>query len=562
MPFAKWPSIGAHRPEREDELAPQLIQEMRQVKALSDVIDAVARAPRLEDIYSLAMQALRQALGIERASILLFDPDGVMRFKAWLGISDAYRRAAEGHTPWPQDAVNPDPLIVPDVLLDPTLTALLPNFSREDVRALAFIPLVYNGRLLGKFMLYSREPTDFQAETSFALTLGRCIAFAIDRSRTEAELRAATAKYSELVDTVEGVVWETNDALRFTFVSKQTESILGYPLRQWMEEEGFWAKHIHPDDRQWCLDFCATQTKALLPHKFEYRFLAADGHTVWLRDIVSIVLKSDGTLGGLRGIMIDITDRKLQEQKAREEAEKNLRLRDDFISIASHELKTPLTAMRMQFQIIPRMLKGVPLPGKENFISLFQHSLRQLDQFSKLSDELLDVSRIGAGRLVLSREIVSLPELAARVVNQYQSELNEAGCQPVLRSEGDIRGEWDPSRVEQILVNFLTNAMKFGAGKPIEISTRLAEGKGELSVKDNGIGLAKEHHERIFERFERVEPVSKYRGLGLGLYISRQIAEAHGGKIRVESIPGQGAAFILSLPALPAAHLPVGEAAG
>jgi PAS domain S-box-containing protein len=543
-------------------MPPHLQQEGRQVKALSDVIDAVARAPRLEDIYTLAMEALRRALDIERASILLFDPDGVMRFKAWLGISDAYRKAAEGHTPWPQSAVNPPPLIVPDVLKDSTLTALLPNFEREGVRALAFIPLVYRDRLLGKFMLYSREPTDFRIETPFALTLGRCIAFAIDRNRTEAELRATTAKYCELVDTVEGVVWETDEHIRFTFVSKQTESILGYPLKQWMEEDGFWASHIHPDDRQWCVDFCTAQTKALLPHKFEYRFLAADGRVVWLRDIVSIVLKNDGTLAGLRGIMIDITDRKLQEQKVREESDKNVRLRDDFISIASHELKTPLTAIRMQFQIIPRMLKDVPLPGKDNFISLFQNSLRQLDQFSKLSDELLDVSRIGAGRLVLNKEAICLSGLVGRVVEQYRAELKNAGCEPVLHLEENIRGEWDPSRVEQILVNLLTNAMKFGAGKPIEITTRSAENRAELEVRDHGIGLAKENHERIFERFERVESVSKYRGLGLGLYISRQIAEAHGGKIRVESEPGRGAAFILSLPLLPAASLPIGEAAG
>lgn len=532
------------------------------MKALSEVIDAVARAPGLEDIYTLAMQALRQALGIERASILLFDPDGVMRFKAWIGISDAYRQAAEGHTPWPQNTIDPPPLIVPDVLEDPSLTPLLPNFSREGVRALAFIPLVYRGRLLGKFMLYSREPTHFHEETNFGLTLGRCIAFAIDRNRTEAELRATTAKYSELVDTVEGVVWETAADLRFTFVSKQTESILGYPLSQWMEDPGFWADHIHPEDRQWCLSFCASQTKALLPHKFEYRFLAADGRTVWLRDIVSIVLKPDGSLGGLRGIMIDITDRKLQEQKVKDESEKNIRLRDDFISIASHELKTPLTAIRMQFQIIPRILKDVPLPGKENFISLFQNSLRQLDQFSKLSDELLDVSRIGAGRLVLGLEEVRLSELVSRVVIQYQSELALAGCKVALHLEKGVRGEWDPSRVEQILVNFLTNAMKFGAGKPIEITTRFAGERAELVVKDHGIGLAREHHEKIFERFERVEPVSRYRGLGLGLYISRQIAEAHGGQIRVESEPGRGAAFILSLPLLPAASLPAGEAAG
>lgn len=235
------------------------------------------------------------------------------------------------------------------------------------------------------------------------------------------------------------------------------------------------------------------------------------------------------------------------EQCAREEAERAVHLRDDFISIASHELKTPLTALRMQLQVIPRYLKDTAVPGKGSLQTLFRNSLRQLEQFSGLVDNLLDVSRASAARMTLNLERVDLSQAVRTVVEHYQSELKEAGCS-VEENLASIQGYWDPIRIEQVVVNLLTNAMKYGAGKPIEISTWIDGDQARLVVSDHGIGIKKEDQKKIFERFERVAPLTGYRGLGLGLYITREIVKGHGGSIRVESEPGRGSTFIVELP--------------
>lgn len=237
-----------------------------------------------------------------------------------------------------------------------------------------------------------------------------------------------------------------------------------------------------------------------------------------------------------------------QEQTARADAEKGVRLRDDFISIASHELKTPLTALKMQIQIIPRILQNIPFAGKEKYFSLFQNASHQLDLFSKLVDELLDVSRITAGRLVLRFEKVNLSEIIFRVIEHYKAELQSAGCSIHLDVDKAILGQLDPVRIEQVIVNLLTNAMKYGAEKPIEIIAHVDNEHVNLSIRDHGIGMTAEDQSKIFERFERVAPVTKFRGLGLGLFITREIVHAHGGHIKVESELGKGSYFTVELP--------------
>jgi signal transduction histidine kinase len=241
----------------------------------------------------------------------------------------------------------------------------------------------------------------------------------------------------------------------------------------------------------------------------------------------------------------------IQAQAARAEAEKGIALRDDFISVASHELKTPLSALRMQLQLVPRMLANIAFKGRDSFIELIGMALRQLDEFARLVEELLDVSRITAGRLSLSLSNTDLSEVVRTVVERYRADLEEAGCPTTLLLSPSVVGYWDPIRIEQVVVNLLTNAMKYGGGKPIEITARSEGGFALLLVRDYGIGIEKQYQSKIFDRYERAEPVTKYRGLGLGLFITRQIVLAHSGSIHVESEgTGRGSAFIVKLPQL------------
>jgi GAF domain-containing protein len=160
------------------------------IATCSNLTKAISKCRSVEEIYSAALDALGYGLGVDRASILLFDPDGVMRFKAYRGISDAYRRAVEGHTPWRPDSPDPQPIWVSDVAADPSLADYLPIFAAERIAALAFIPLVSQDRVIGKFMLYYADPTDRTPDVlQLAGVIAAQIAFAVERTRTGEQAR-------------------------------------------------------------------------------------------------------------------------------------------------------------------------------------------------------------------------------------------------------------------------------------------------------------------------------------------------------------------------------------
>jgi signal transduction histidine kinase len=229
-----------------------------------------------------------------------------------------------------------------------------------------------------------------------------------------------------------------------------------------------------------------------------------------------------------------------------------IRLRDDFLSIASHELRTPLSSLKLQLELIQRLaIEGrlAALP-QDRLRTLFALSNQQMNQFSTLINDLLDASRIGSGRLVLNPGRVDLNELVTNVTRRFELEFEKSGTRIELNPcvETVIDGEWDGPRLEQVVVNLITNAAKFGAGKPIQIHLGVENGAALFSVRDHGIGIPFEEQSQLFQRFERAPSAAKFTGLGLGLYISRQIVEAHRGKIQVISRPGEGATFTVRLP--------------
>jgi GAF domain-containing protein len=158
--------------------------------AVRTLADALASATSAQDVYDAALQCINRLLEVERASVLLFDPDGVMRFKAWRGLSDEYRRAVEGHSPWSVGQPTPEPIVVADVTQDPALANYSSTFAREDVRALTFIPLVSGGKTMGKFMLYWREPhTPSRQSLDAAVIIGALVALAVERAQQNARMR-------------------------------------------------------------------------------------------------------------------------------------------------------------------------------------------------------------------------------------------------------------------------------------------------------------------------------------------------------------------------------------
>jgi PAS domain S-box-containing protein len=280
---------------------------------------------------------------------------------------------------------------------------------------------------------------------------------------------------------------------------------------------------------------------------YEKEFVCADGHRV-------SVLVGSAAFGDHEGVAfaVDITARRrVEEERARliRELRVALRARDEFLSIAAHELKTPLTPLRVQTEGLLRALKkpeGVPA---EKLVDRLQRIDRSARRLERLIENLLDFSRVAAGRLELRQEETDLARLTAEVVERLREAADRAGSSVALSTNGPVRGLWDVLRMEQVIENILGNAIKYGSGQPIEIEVA-ADGESALfRVTDHGIGIPKESQGRIFERFERVAPVEHFGGFGLGLWIVRQIVEAHGGTIAVESDGGgQGAVFTVRLP--------------
>lgn len=230
------------------------------------------------------------------------------------------------------------------------------------------------------------------------------------------------------------------------------------------------------------------------------------------------------------------------------EAREAVRLRDEFLSVASHELKTPLTSLKLRVQAVIDQAPIVADPVEAARLRKgFELAERQVRRLEKLINNLLDVSRIAVGRLPLQRETVDLVPLVNGVLGQFAAEIARSGSAVTLDLPAPAIGSWDPLRLEQVVVNLLSNALKYGSGKPIDVSVRSDDARAVLTVRDRGIGIDPVDQERIFERFERAVSLD-YGGLGLGLHITREIVAAHGGTIRVESARGQGATFIVELP--------------
>jgi PAS domain S-box-containing protein len=240
----------------------------------------------------------------------------------------------------------------------------------------------------------------------------------------------------------------------------------------------------------------------------------------------------------------------IENARLYQKAQQAISARDEFLSIASHELRTPLTPLQITFQRLlrDRSRERLDKVESERLRTMLTRSERQVHRLTALIDNLLDVSRISSGRLRLQRERLDLSEVVREVVSRFTEELSRAQCATELRIDASVVGDWDRLRVEQVVTNLLGNALKYGAGKPIEIHVGGSQDQAQLSVRDHGIGIEPGSIARIFDRFERAVSSRSYGGLGLGLYITRQIVEAHGGTIRVSSEIGSGSHFVVELP--------------
>ena len=253
-----------------------------------------------------------------------------------------------------------------------------------------------------------------------------------------------------------------------------------------------------------------------------------------------------GELLGNISISRDVTDQKNDERALRAA----LGMRDEFLSIASHELRTPLAALSLQVAGLERALARRNATSEEGQRELHRagRAVAHVERLTRLVDNLFDVSQITAGRLQLQREACDLADAARAVVSALMEQASRAGCAVSITAPDTVTGNWDRFRIEQVITNLLTNAFKYGAGRAVHLGIEADESTARLRVSDHGGGIPPEATERIFERFERFATGHDRKSLGVGLYIARQVIDAHAGVVRVESTSEQGSTFIVELP--------------
>lgn len=248
--------------------------------------------------------------------------------------------------------------------------------------------------------------------------------------------------------------------------------------------------------------------------------------------------------GGLAIFIRNDTDKK----KAQEEFNSAMAAKNEFISIASHELKTPLTALKLQVEMARKSLEeNLTGLSPEKMKSIMTRAHQDIARLSRLVDDMLDVSRINTGRFTMNFEFFELGGFFDSLVERTFS--NESDRKKItMKINAPELVKWDKIRIEQVMINLLTNALRYGENSPINVNVTTGGGYAYIEVKDHGPGIPLEKQKKIFERYERGNYDRNKDGLGLGLYICSQIVNLHAGKLTLESTPGKGACFKIQLP--------------
>lgn len=351
-----------------------------------------------------------------------------------------------------------------------------------------------------------------------------------------------------VLDSLPHILWATSPTGETLFVNKMWREYTGTEFSLDCDQQLLWQQIVHPDDFSSITSLWSACVAAVEPLSTEFRMRGADGVYRWFLVRGNPVFDGKDILGWV-GSSTNINVQK-QDQ---EDAHFAIRIRDEFLSIASHELKTPLNSLQIQLHLVQRVLQGSPtldwIRSKIKFINA------DVVRLTRLIDSMLDVSRITTGKFRLDVEEVDIVLLTKQILTRFEQEFIEAGCTVSMQTDVDrCVGHWDPMRVDQILSNILSNAVKYGKGNPVDVVVTTTSERVSVAVRDRGIGIAPADIQRIFQRFEQLVSAKHYGGFGLGLWIAHQMAAAHGGDIDVESVPDQGSTFTVILPITSAAR--------
>ena len=396
-----------------------------------------------------------------------------------------------------------------------------------------------------------------------------------DRKETERALRESEARYRSLVEQLPALIYveamddEGESETDFLYISPQHEALLGYPAEEWTSDNRFWEKLIHPDDRERILAEDARTDETGEPFRVEYRYIARDGRTVWVRDDAVLVRDENGAPLFWQGVMFDITESKRTEEKVQrlnEELEARVAQRtaqlqayaerlaasnrelEDFAYVASHDLQEPLRkVLAFGERLKTRYADALGGQGLDYLRRMEAATVRM----QGLIEDLLSLSRVTTRAHPF--EPVDLSGAVREVVADLEARIEETGGTVEVGELPTV--EADRGQIRQLLQNLIGNALKFRKETEppvVKVHGRLEGREGgevcRLVVEDKGIGFDERYLERIFTPFERLHGRAAYEGTGMGLAICRKVVERHGGEITARSVPGEGATFVVTLP--------------
>ncbi len=513
----------------------------QQQEALYQFAQRQSAASSLQEIYEAALDTILAVVGCDRASILLSDEKQIMRFVAWRGLSKRYRKAVEGHSPWESDTKDPQPVCISDIDRAELPKSLKAMIRAEGIRAAAFVPLVADGKLIGKFMVYLNAPHSFtETELRFATTIARQVMQAIQHKQDEEALRESEARMRATVEQATAGVarWDVNG--RIIFANQRLCQMLGYTRSELLEKS--LAKLTHPDDAKENMRRFAQMVHGGKPYEIEKRYIRKDGAILWADVSASAVAGLDGKTQSTVSVVVDVTARKKAEaalRRSKQLLEMRVRARTLELNRANKKLKAEISRRKgLEGEILAvsdreqqrlgqelhdglcQHLTAVAFMTRSMALRLRNHRVIDAADIEKVAD-LINKAAVDTRNLsrALHRVDVDAAALIVALQDLIDREIWRTPCRLEMKPSFQINNDAAAAHLYRIAREAVINANKHAQARQIVVRLERFRKEMVLRVIDDGIGFPKD-----------LKPQQ-----GLGYHIMKYRAQLMGGRLEIDS---------------------------